>query len=40
VVAGATLIPILDEMGITAKATVLDVYGIIDAVGGDGWPRA
>ena len=36
---GAKLMPILDEMGITAKATVLDVYGIIDAVGGDGRPR-
>jgi hypothetical protein len=35
---GATLMPILDEMGITARATVLDVYGIIDAVGGDGRP--
>ena len=33
---GATLMPILDEMGITAKATVLDVHNIIDAVGGDG----
>ena len=36
---GARLMPILDEMGITARATVLDVYGIIDAVGGDGRPR-
>ena len=35
---GAKLMPILGEMGITARATVLDVYGIIDAVGGDGRP--
>ena len=33
---GAKLMPILQEMGIGAKATVCDVYGIIDAVGGDG----